>query len=141
MSWTGNTLCTSFKVELLTKQHDFSVAGDVFKMALYDEDATLNFSTTDYTTANEIVQAGYTAGGLALTNVAPTSAGKVAYTTFANAVWSAQLTARGALIYNSTLGTNAVLVLDFGGNRSSTGGVFTVTMPSADELNAIIRIT
>jgi hypothetical protein len=141
MAFTGNKVATSFKVELLKGLHNFSAAGgDTFKMALYDSNASFTEATTDYTATDEIVVAGYTAGGLALTNVEPTSGGTTAFTTFANPSWSGDLSAAGALVYNSTAGTNAIMVLDFGGIRYSVSSVFTVSMPTADQLNAILRL-
>ena len=133
------TTCTSFKVELLTGTHDFS--SDTFKIALYTEDATLGADTTVYSTANETVASGYTAGGNTLTvSTTPTSSSTIAYASFANTAWSSDLTARGALIYNSSKSNKAVAVLDFGADKTSSG-TFTVTFPTADATSAIIRIS
>lgn len=143
MAFTGNFMCTSFKVELLKGLHDFTLTtGDVFKIALYDNSAAFTAATTAYTVTNEVVGTGYTAGGYTLTNVTPTNpSSTTAITDFADAVWStATITAYGALIYNSTAGTNTVVVLDFGGVKTSTAGDFTVQFPAADITNAIIRI-
>lgn len=143
MAFTGNFLCTSFKVELLEGVHDFTTGtGSAFKIALYDSSATLDASTTAYTTTNEVTGTGYTAGGQALTNVTPTSTGTTAFIDFADVTWSAStITARGALIYNSTApGNPAVAVLDFGTDKVSTAGDFTVIFPTADASNAIVRI-
>jgi len=135
-------VCTSFKQELLTATHDFTnTTGDTFKIALFTSSATLGASTTAYSTSNEVVGSGYTAGGNTLTNVTPTSSGTTAFTDFADTTWSsATITARGALIYNSTDSDKAVVVLDFGSDQTSTAGDFTIQFPTADASNAIIRI-
>lgn len=133
------TTCTSFKVELLTGTHNFS--SDTFKIALYTGAATLNAGTTVYTTSNEVSAAGYTAGGNTLTvSTTPTSSGTIAYVSFSNTSWSSALTARGALIYNSSKSNKAVAVLDFGADKTSTS-TFTVTFPAADATSAIVRIS
>lgn len=135
-------MCTSFKVELLQGVHNFTAStGDTFKIALYTSSATLGAGTTAYTVSNEVSGAGYSAGGNTLTNVTPTSSGTTAFTDFSDTTWSAStITARGALIYNSTDSDKAVCVLDFGGDKTSTAGDFTVVFPTADASNAIIRI-
>lgn len=138
----SQAMCTSFKVELMTATHNFTAStGDTFKIALYTSSATLGASTTAYTTSNEVVGTGYTAGGNTLTNVTPTSSGTTAFTDFADTTWTtATITARGALIYNSSKSNKAVCVLDFGSDKTSTAGNFTIVMPTADASNAIIRI-
>ena len=135
-------MCTSFKVELLTGTHDFTNStGDTFKLALYTSSATLDASTTAYTVSNEASGTGYSAGGGTLTNVTPTSSGTTAFTDFADLTFSsATITARGCLIYNDTDSDKAVAVLDFGGDKTSTNGDFTIQFPAADASNAIIRI-
>lgn len=135
-------MCTSFKQEILVGTHDFTNStGDVFKIALYTSAATLDATTTAYSATNETAGTGYSAGGLALTNVTPTTSGTTAYVDFSDAVWSAStITARGALIYNSTKANKAVAVLDFGSDKSSTAGDFTVSFPAFDATNAIVRI-
>jgi hypothetical protein len=135
-------MCTSFKTQLLTGTHDFTNGtGDTFKVALFTSAATLDASTTAYSTSNETSGTGYTAGGNTLTNVTPTSSGTTAFTDFADTTWStASITARGALIYNSTEADAAVVVLDFGADKTSTAGDFTIQFPTADASNAIIRI-
>ena len=136
-------LPTSFKVELLTATHNFTAStGDTFKIALYTSSATLGASTTAYTTSNEVPSTGnYTAGGNTLTSVTPTSSGTTAFTDFADTTWSsATITARGALIYNSSKSDKAVAVLDFGGDKTSTTGDFTIIFPAATASDAIIRI-
>lgn len=144
MAFTGNYMCTSFKVEVLKGLHVFPT--HTFKIALYDENATLNAETTDYSATNEISGTGYNAGGMTLTAVTPTSSGTTGLTDFEDlTIASATLTARGGLIYNTTAGggggtTNAVAVLDFGANRTVTAQDFVIRFPTADALNAIIRI-
>ena len=135
-------LSTSFKQELLTATHNFTLStGDVFKIALYTSSATLNAATGSYTTSNEVVGTGYTAGGNTLTNVTPTTSGTTAFTDFVDTTWStATITANGALIYNSSKSNKAVAVLAFGGDKTSTAGDFTIVFPTADAPNAIIRI-
>ena len=135
-------MCTSFKVELLQGVHNFTAStGDTFKIALYTSSATLGASTTAYTVSNEVSGTGYSAGGNTLTNVTPTSSGTTAFTDFSDTTWSAStITARGALIYNSTDSDKAVCVLDFGSDKTSTAGDFTIVFPTADASNAIIRI-
>jgi len=141
-------MCTSFKDELLEGVHDFrSSGGDVFKLALYSSAATLSATTTSYTLTNEVANSGtYAAGGGTLTNVSPATTGTTAFTDFADLSFtSATITARGALIYNSTPAhtytTPSVVVLDFGGDKISTAGTFTIQFPTADSSNAIIRIS
>ena len=135
-------MCTSFKTQLLAGTHDFTNGtGDTFKVALFTSSATLDATTTAYSTSNEVTGTGYTAGGNTLTNVTPTSSGTTAFTDFADTTWStASITARGALIYNSTDSDKAVVVLDFGADKTSTAGDFTIQFPTADASNAIIRI-
>jgi len=143
MAFTGNFMCTSFKQELMQGTHNFTNAtGDTFKLALYTNSASFTAATTDYTTSNEVGDSGsYSAGGGALTNVTPTTSGTTAFTDFDDLTFtSATITARGALIYNSTAGTNAVIVLDFGSDKTSTAGDFQIVFPTADASNAIIRI-
>jgi len=135
-------MCTSFKKELLTATHDFTAASNVFKLALYTSSATLDASTTAYTATNEVSGTGYTAKGSFLTSVTPTSSGTTAFTDFNDLTFSsASITARGALIYNeAATGDPSVCVLDFGADKTSTAGDFTITFPTADASNAIIRI-
>ena len=135
-------VCTSFKTELFTGTHNFTAStGDTFKMALYTSDASLGASTTAYTTTEEVVGTGYTAGGTTLTNITPSSSGTTAYIDFDNATWpSSTITARGALIYNSSQSNKAVAVIDFGTNKASSSSTFTVSFPTADSSTAIIKI-
>ena len=144
MAFSGNFMCTSFKKELLQGKHNFTASsGNTFKLALYTNSATFNAATTAYTSANEVSNSGsYSAGGGTLTNVTPTSSGTTGLTDFADlAFTSATITARGALIYNdSAAGDPTVAVLDFGADKTSTTGTFTIQFPTADASNAIIRI-
>jgi hypothetical protein len=143
MAFTGNFMCTSFKKELMTATHDFTAStGNTFKLALYDNNASFTAATTAYTATNEVSGTGYSAGGGTLTNVTPTTSGTTAYADFADLTFStATITARGALIYNDTAtGDPSVVVLDFGGDKTSTAGDFTIVFPTADASNAIIRI-
>ena len=143
MAFTGNFMCTSFKKELLEAVHNFLLSGgDTFKIALYDNNASFTAATTAYTATNEITGTGYTAGGNTLTRIDPDDSGTTAFTTFANTTWaSSTITARGALIYNdSAAGDPAVVILDFGSDKTSTNGDFTVVFPTADASNAILRI-
>ena len=147
MAFTGNAMCTSFKKELLEGKHDFTNGQDIYKLALYTNSASFTAATTAYTSSNEVGNSGsYAAGGGALTNVTPTTSGTTALTDFADKTYTyATITARGALIYNTTTGagsgtTDTVVVLDFGSNKSSTSGDFQIVFPTADASNAIIRI-
>ena len=136
-------MATSFKVQILDGDFDFSSGtAQVFKIALFTSSATLGATTTAYATTNEVAGTGYVAGGNTLTISAnPASSGTTAFLDFADTTWSsATITARGALIYKSG-GTNpAIAVLDFGADKTSTAGDFTIVFPAADASNAIIRI-
>lgn len=142
----SQAMCTSFKQQLLEGQHDFRSGGHTFNLALYTSSATLDATTTDYSVTNEVSGTGYTAGGGTLTNVNPTTSGTTAFTDFNDLTFSAAtITANGALIYNTTTGggsgtTDSVVVLAFGGDKTSTAGDFTIQFPTADASNAIIRI-
>lgn len=149
----SQSMCTSFKVEILDGIHAFgsaviraSAAPDKFKLALFTSSATLGATTTAYTTtlSDEVSSSGtnYPTGGLTLTvSLAPTSSSTTAYLDFDDLTFpSATLTARGALIYNETQDNKAVAVLDFGGDKTSTAGNFTIQFPTADASNAILRI-
>ena len=150
-------MCTSFKAEILLAVHDFrATGGDTFKLALYTSSASIDANTTAYTASNEVSGTNYTAGGGSLTNLGVVTSNNTASTgtgftdfsdlTFANAT----ITARGALIYNSTPSANsnanttltnaAVCVLDFGSDKTSTAGDFTIIVPAATNAAAIIRI-
>lgn len=149
MAFTGNFMCTSFKDQLLEAVHDFRTSGsggDAFKLALYTSSATLDATTTAYSATNEVSASGsYSAGGGALTNISPTTSGTTAFTDFDDLSFTtATITARGALIYNTTpthTYTNpSVVVLDFGADKTSTAGTFTIVFPAATDTTAIIRI-
>jgi hypothetical protein len=137
-------MADSFKVQILSGQQNLvSGSTSTYKLALYTSSATLSNATTAYTTVNEVTSSAsnYTAGGNTLTvSTSPTSTGNVAFLSFANSSWTnANITANGALIYNSTANT-AVAVLAFGADKTATNGTFTVIFPTADATNAIIRI-
>lgn len=147
MAFSGNFMCSSFKQELLEGAHNFkNSGGDTFKLAMYTNSASFNAATTAYTTSNEVSGSGYSAGGGTLTRVDPSLSSTTALTDFADLTFtSATVTARGALIYNTTTGsgsgtTDTVVVLDFGSDKTSTAGDFTIQFPAADASNAIIRI-
>ena len=153
------TMCTSFKAEIMLAVHDFRpTGGDTFKLALYSSSATLDANTTAYTATNEVSASGtnYTAGGSALTNLGvvtsnTSSSAGTGYTDFSDLTFSnANFTARGALLYNSTPSANsnanttltnaAVCVLDFGADKTASNGDFTIIFPTASNTTAIIRI-
>jgi|TARA_E500000318_G_scaffold108440_1_gene119310 hypothetical protein len=139
----SQAMCTSFKKELMEAKHNFlNSGGNTFKLAMYTSSASLGAGTTAYTTSNEVSGTGYTAKGNTLTRVDPTTSSTTAFTDFADTTFStATLTARGALIFNEdTSGDTSVCVLDFGGDKTSTAGDFTIVFPTADASNAIIRI-
>ncbi len=149
-------MCTSFKQEILQGIHNFTSGsgggtttttgtGNTFKIALYTSSASLGAGTTAYSTSNEVSGTNYTAGGNTLTNVTPTTSSTTALTDFADSTWSSStITARGALIYNSSTAAGsanrAVVVLDFGADKTSTNGDFVIQFPAAGASTAIIRI-
>ena len=136
-------MCTSFKQALLDGEMDFSSdTAQTFKIALYTSSATLDASTTAYSTTNEVSGTGYSAGGNTLTiSTNPTTSGTTAYLSFSNTTWStATITARGALIYQSGGSNPAVAVLNFVDDKTSTNGDFTIQFPAANSASAIIRI-
>lgn len=143
MSFKGNAVPTSYKLGLLQAKHDFD--NHTFKLALYDDTASLDATTTDYTTDGEIAATGgYTAGGVTLVSNGTASGNERAWADFADVVIAGALSARGALIYNTTAGggsgtTDAVRVLDFGSTKTSASQ-FVIKFPSADSLNAIVLI-
>ena len=139
MAFTGNAFCTSAKVGFLTGT--YAPLTDTMKIALYTNSATLDATTTVYTTVNEVVGTGYTAGGNTLAGNAISSASGTAWITFSDSSWTtATITARGALIYDSTQSNAAIAVLDFGADKTSTAGTFTVQIPVAAAATALIRI-
>lgn len=137
-----STLTTSFKKELLEAKHNFLASGgNSFKLALYTSSATLGAATTAYSATNEASGTNYSAGGAALTNINPTSSGTTGFTDFSDLTFSnATVTARGCLIYNDTNSDSAVASIDFGGDKTSTAGDFTIVFPAAAADTAIIRI-
>ena len=130
------TQTTSFKAELYQGVHDLTT--DEIRIALYTASANLNEATTVYSSTNEVVATGYTAGGEVLTPITVNSSGFTAYVGFPNVSWSAALTARCALIYNVTQGNKSIAVLDFGSDKTSTT-TFTITMPANTATAALIR--
>ncbi len=145
----SQAMCTSFKVEILNGIHAFGTTvarggtgADTFNLALYTSSASLGATTTAYTASGETSGTGYTAKGQALTvSAVPTSTGTTAFLDFADETFStASITARGAMIFNTTQSDKAVAILDFGGDKTSTAGDFSVVFPTPDATNAIIRI-
>jgi hypothetical protein len=139
----AQAVCNSFKKELLDGVHDLDTGGDTFKLALYKSTAVLSAATTSYTTGNEVSPSGqYAAGGGVLQSQQTSVASGVAIATFANLSFTGvTLTARGALIYNSTDASKAVCVLDFGGDKTATAGTFTIQFPAFTTAAAILRIS
>ena len=141
-----SAICNSFKVEILTATHNFTASsGNTFNLALYTSSATLNKSTTAYSSSNEISNtsgSAYSAKGNALTSVTPVLSSDTAVCDFANSSWtSASFTARGCLIFNdSASGDPAVCAFDFGGDKTVTSGTFTIEFPAASAGSAIIGI-
>ena len=132
-------MCSSFKQQILLGEHDLDT--DVIKLALYTSAATLSAATTAYSTSDEVVGTGYTAGGNTLTGATVSLSGTTAFADFADTTWStATITARGALIYNSSKSNKAIAVLDFGADKTSTAGDFTVQFPTNDASSAVIRV-
>ena len=147
MAITTNAICNTFKKELLQGKHDFDTSSDTYKLAMYTSTATLGASTQNYTTSSEVSSSGYTAGGKALVNQGVKVSSGVAITDFADLSFTGvTLTARGALIYNTTTDggtgtTDAVAVLDFGGDKTATAGTFTIQFPAFTTSAAILRLT
>ena len=143
MAFTGNFMCTSFKVEILKAVHNFTNStGNTFRCAMYTNSASFTAATTAYTATNEVTGTAYVAKGNALVNVTPTSTSTTAFTDFSDTTWSSStITARGAMIYNdSATGDPSVVILDFGSDKSSSSGDFTIVFPTGDSTSAIIRI-
>ena len=136
------TMCTSFKAEVAQGLHNFTTGtGNVFKLALYVATANLGADTTVYTTSGEASGTNYSAGGIALTNITPTTSGTTGYWSFQNATFSnVTLTCAGALIYNSTNGNRAVCVLSFGSTITKVASSLVITFPANDATNAVLRI-
>ena len=139
----ANIVPDSFKNELFLATHNFSsTAGNTFKLALYTTVSGFSTGTTNYITTNEASGTGYTAGGTTLVNSTVTVAQNISFVSFNNATFStATLTASCCLIYNSTQSNKAVVVLDFGGSKTSTNGDFTIQFPAANSTSAVLRIS
>ena len=139
----ANIVPDSFKKELFEAIHDFTAStGDTFKLALYTTVSGFSTGTTNYITTNETSGTGYTASGTTLTNISPTVAQNIAFVDFADATFStATISASAALIYNTSNSSKAVVVLDFGGTKTSTNGDFTIQFPAANSTSAILRIS
>ena len=137
------TMCTSFKAEVAQALHNFTAGtGDVFKLALYVATANLGADTTAYTSTGEASGTNYTAGGIVLTNITPTTSGTTGYWSFDDATFSnVTLTCAGALIYNSTNGNRAVCVLNFGQTITKTASNLVITFPAPGATDAVLRIT
>ena len=145
-----SAICSSFKQELLQGMHSFeSSGGSTFKIALFTSSATLNATTTDYSTSNEITNdagSAYSAGGSALTNTGVGLTSTTAFTDFTDVAWTtASFTANGAMIYDTTTGsststTESVCIIAFGSDKTATAGTFTIQFPANDSSNAIIRL-
>lgn len=137
------TMCTSFKAEVAQALHNFTTGtGNVFKLALYTASANLGPETTVYTTSGESSGTNYSAGGIALTNITPTTSGTTGYWSFEDATFSnVTLTCAGALIYNSTNGNRAVCVLNFGGTITKTASNLVITFPPPGATDAVLRIS
>ena len=145
-------MCTSFKKELLLGVHRFGTnSADTFKLSLYTSSASLDAASTAFTTSNEASGTGYSSGGGTLTGIAPTSSSTTAFTDFTDLTFSSSsITARGAMVYNSTPSANdesggsltnpACIILDFGSDKTSSNGDFTIQFPTASSSAAIIRI-
>ena len=139
----SQAMCTSFKAEILKGVHNFTAStGNTFKMALYTSSASLDATTTAYTTSNEVSGTGYTAKGGTLTSVTPTTSSTTAIGDFSDLTFSSvTITARGGMIFNETAtGDPSVLILDFGADKTATAGDMTITFPTASSTAAIIRI-
>jgi hypothetical protein len=136
-----SAICNSFKQELLVEGHNLTNGADTIKLALFTSSATMGAGTTAYSTSQEVSGTNYSAGGANLTNVTPALSGSVAVCDFADLTFgTATVTARGCLLYNSTNSNKAIAAIDFGGDKTSTAGDFTVVFPSASSSAAIIRL-
>jgi len=139
----ANIVPDSFKNQLFLGTHNFSsTAGNTFYLSLYTTVSGFSTGTTNYITTNEATGTGYTAGGTTLTNLGSTVAQGVSFIDFADATFStATITASCCLIYNTTQSKAAVVVLDFGGSKTSTNGDFTIQFPAANSTSAVLRIS
>jgi hypothetical protein len=146
MAITTNAITNSFKEDLLNGLHDFAVStGDVYKLALYDSSASIGADTTSYAVgiSGQVGDSGqYSAGGGALVNALVSLNGTTAFVDFDDLSFTGvTLTARGALLYNTSEAAKSVCVLDFGGDKTATAGTFTIQFPAANDTQAIIRIS
>ena len=138
---TTSAICNSFKQEILVEGHNLTNGSDSIKLALYTSSATLGAGSTVYVTTGQASGTNYSAGGAALTNVTPALSGSVAVCDFADLTFGTlTLTARSCLLYNSTNSNKAICAIDFGGDKTSTAGDFTIVFPSASSAAAIIRL-
>jgi hypothetical protein len=136
-----SAIANSFKQQLLVEGHNLTNGADSIKLALYTSSATLGAGTTVYVTTGQATGTNYSAGGSALTNVTPALSGSVAVCDFADLTFgTATVTARGCLLYNTTNGNKAIAAIDFGGDKTSTAGNFTIVFPAANATAAIIRL-
>ena len=136
-----SAICTSFKQEILVEGHNLTNGADSIKLALYTSSDTLGAGTTAFVTTGQATGTNYSSGGSALTNVTPTTSGTTAIVDFADLTFStATVTARGCLLYNTTNSNKAICAIDFGGDKTSTAGDFTVVFPSPTATGAIIRL-
>ena len=134
-------VCTSFKQEILVEGHNLTNGADSIKLALYTSSATMGASTAAFTTTNQVSGTNYSSGGGTLTNVTPSTSGTTAIVDFADFTFgTATVTARGCLLYNSTNSNKALCTIDFGGDKTSTAGDFTIVFPSPTATGAIIRL-
>ena len=139
----AQAVANSFKKEILEGIHDLESGGDVFKLALYTSAANLSAATTSFTTGSEVANTGqYASGGGVLTGQSTSLDTGVAIVDFAELSFTGvTLTARGALIYNTSESNKAVAVIDFGGDKTATAGTFTIQFPTFNSTNAILRIS
>ena len=148
----SSAICDTFKEELMKGGHNFNTsggtpAGNAFKIALYDNSATMGSTTTVYSASDEVSGSGYSAGGNALTNTGVGTTTVTSFTDFSDTSWtSASFTARGCLIYNTDVLTGfttnrSVCTIDFGGDKTVSSGTFTIQFPTNDSSSAIIRLT
>ena len=136
-----SAICSSFKQQILVEGHNLTNGADSIKLALYTSSATLGAGTTVFVTTGQATGTNYSSGGNALTNVTPALSGTTAVCDFADLTFgTATVTARGCMIYNDTNGDKSVATIDFGGDKTSTAGDFTIVFPAASASTAIIRI-
>ena len=137
----SSAIATSFKQEILVEGHNLTNGADSIKLALYTSSATLGAGTTAFVTTGQASGTNYSSGGSALTNVTPTTSGTTAIVDFADLTFSnVTVTARGCLLYNTTNSNKAIASIDFGGDKTSTAGDFTVVFPAANATAALLRL-